>query len=328
MSWTARALIAGAALVAAVGGGRLVHSEVRLASHEARRDQTDRREQLLAAETARTASLQLALAEAGLQVRRAEEALTGMRAEMGRAEAELLAAEAQSAADAQRLGELRAREQELAAELALAREASQVSAEQRAALAGQVERLSDDLAAQRAALAQAEEQARTRQGELSLARGRVEELEAAIREARGDAERAAGRAESRARELEEARQALARAEERTRQDQALLARLRAEGVKVDRLGGLRPVPAVRAMVLRVDGQALPMEVLVDVGSRVGLEAGDRLWVVRGAQEVARLEVSEVRPDSATARVVQGDRNSAPRPGDTVLSWRPGQPSPP
>lgn len=335
MSWTSRALIAGAALITAVGGGRLVQSEVRLASHEARRPQTDRRDALLAAETARTASLELALAEADVRAGRAADAVTGLRAEMGRAEAELLAAEAElqtvearSRADAERLAALRAREQTLTDELQRAAAEAARAGEQRQTLQGEVERLSGALHEQRQAVARAEAQVRTSEGELAAARGRAGELEAALREARGDAERALGRAEARARELDQARTELSRYQEQLRQEQALLERLRAEGVKVDRLGGARPIPAVRAMILRTDPQALPMEVLIDAGARAGLETGDRLWVLRGSQEVARLELSEVRPDSSTARVVRGDRQSPPHPGDVVVSWKPGQQPPP
>jgi hypothetical protein len=105
--------------------------------------------------------------------------------------------------------------------------------------------------------------------------------------------------------------------------QQVLRRLKEAGVNVGRLSGERPMPALTAVVVRVDAEALPLEVLVDVGSSSGVELGDLLYVIREGREVARVEVIEVLGGVSRARLVHGVRGLELRSGEDVTSVKPG-----
>lgn len=300
-------------MAVAAGGGRLAWNEVRLAGHTVQLDERDALHRRLTDEAARLSRLELELAEARSERERAAErsrassaAVASIRGELGRAEAELIEAERRATKDERALAELRTRRDELDRALGQAKEESRTREEARQALAVRAEGLEQELSL-----------ART---DLQAARGRLDGLSRELAEARSATEREAARAAESQREL-------ARAAQSARQSEELLQNLQRAGVNVDRLGGRRPLAALRGMVLRVDLQAIPPELLVDAGKDAGLEPGDRLWVVRHGRELARLEVADVRADSSTARVVQGERQSPPRPGDAVISWKPGTPEP-
>ena len=98
-----------------------------------------------------------------------------------------------------------------------------------------------------------------------------------------------------------------------------LAKLEAAGVNVERLSGARPLPALQAVILRVDGEAVPPRVVIDAGSSQGLMRGDVLHVVRNGRSVGRVEVDEVQARLSTARLVEGARGLVLQPGDTIRS---------
>lgn len=79
------------------------------------------------------------------------------------------------------------------------------------------------------------------------------------------------------------------------------------------------MPDVRGKVVKVDLEALPPVLLIDVGAHDGIAVGDELSILRDAREVARLEVAEVRDRLASARLLQADRGLRLRPGDVVAS---------
>ena len=56
-------------------------------------------------------------------------------------------------------------------------------------------------------------------------------------------------------------------------------------------------------------------VIVDIGEKRGLRAGDTLGVYRGVDYIARLEVLQVRPDIAAADLKE--QSAQVKVGDTV-----------
>lgn len=217
----------------------------------------------------------------------------------------------------------------------------------RRVLEGQLERA-------RALVADQGRELRTQARDLALERARVEALETSLAEEqrrlaearaqlrRGEREQRATRGErdrlrgelAREREAHRATRAklAAAADEATRAEARLkaeakraalaedtLAKLEAAGVNVERLSGARPLPALRAVILRVDPEAVPPRVVIDAGSSQGLMPGDVLHVVRDGRSVGRVEVDEVQARLSTARLVEGTRGLVLRPGDTIRS---------
>ncbi|MCO5165138.1 MAG: hypothetical protein M9894_02065 [Planctomycetes bacterium] len=319
-----RALPWAAAAVVVGGGARLAHDQVRLAGVSQQAASLEGRLSQQAGEAQRAARLELDLAVLREDARAREDQLARARA---------------------RVGDLEVAVEEAAAALAAleaARDEARARAEAHGGALGEARR---DLAAREADLGQARREldARTRllreveaaaaeqARELGRVRGALMSTEAALEVAtqRGAALEADLTAERRlAREraeavatlhdkLGEAEAALREVDARARRDAERLARLARAGVNVARLTGERPMPDVRALVVQVDLDVVPPLVVFDAGDGAGVERGDVLVVRRDGNEVARLEVDEVRGHYSAARVVRAQRGVRVRPGDQV-----------
>jgi hypothetical protein len=309
-----RVALGGGALLAFLGGGaRLAHVEVGRTDRQA--ELTSLREQAAfrQSEAAHAGALQLELSQLRLATSGAAQELQEAQAEVARLDAALLALEdRQAAAERAAADALQAQRDESQRRLtdteALRAEA-QALAEARAVALTRLER----------ALEAVRAEANARQAELEQARSRSARLaadlsanQATLEQTARDLERAVG-------ELDDVETRLAGALSRAQEAERALATLRAAGVNVDRLTGVDPMPDVRAKVVKVDAQATPPVLLVDVGSGAGLAVGDELYVVRDGREVARLSIEEVRERLSSARLQHADRGVRLRPGDLVRS---------
>lgn len=352
-----RKVLAVAVTAAAVGGGRLLHDEVRLASGarpssslvgqtlEARRAsqlvldlayaRKDKRD--LEAAHAAVTSQALALAATLAETRGAHAATEAI---LGQAREELQ----RTQQDGARLGAaLEAARQEVAAreDVLRARQAdldttrSDLSAAHRDLLAAElrarelardVEGAREQAQALGVTVARLEARALDERRNLSKVEG---ELEGARRERVELVSRLAAADETRRRkeaEAEELRGRLTTAErerdargERARAAEEALAKVARSGVNVDRLTGARPLPNVTALVVQVDLEVVPPVVLIDAGATAGLERGDRVSIQRAGQTVAEVELDDVRPQLASGRVVRGQRGLRLRPGDAATT---------
>ena len=278
-----KAFVAGGILIGILGGVRLVTNEVTLASRQAETDGL----RLKAEQRDREAQRVILL----------ERELHASKSELQASSARYQASAAEVAALASRVGTLGAELGDYASaqqELEQARERTQGLAEAHARAEAQADLLAGKL---RAAEAQAElheqELARTR-AEIGHLTGRVKDLASDLGVERTRANRSEGQLEQ----------------------------LESAGVNVARLTGERPMPRISAIVLDVDLAALPPVVLVDAGRSEGLEVRDLLYVRRNGQDVASLEVVEVRDDMSSTHVSQAARGVQPRTGDRVIS-KPG-----
>ncbi|MBX3471425.1 MAG: hypothetical protein KF878_31530 [Planctomycetes bacterium] len=319
LPWAAGALVLG-------GGARLAHDEVRLvgvvhqaASLEGRlsqqageaqraarleldlallRDEARVREGRLAEATARVDALSAAVEEAAAALASLEAARDEARARAEATGGALTAAHSDLAA---READLAHARRELNARTSLLREIEAAAAEQ----ARELGRVRGALVTTQAALDVAAERGATLEADLTaerrLARERGEAL-ASLHDRLGEAE-----------------VALRSAEARAQRDAARLERLARAGVNVARLTGERPLPDIRALVVQVDHDAVPPTVVFDAGDGAGVERGDVFVVRRDGNEVARLEVDEVRGHYSAARVVRAQRGARVRPGDQVRS---------
>ncbi len=295
-----------AGLSVCLGGGRLAVNEVQLASEEARvhglelkaaeADRDRRRVILLEHESS-------ALAESAATLNReldlSHTQAAGLKGQLRVSQSKAVAAHLDATQTQERLEtELQRTRTVLGAELdasiALAKTRLQELDTARAHANRQAE-----------ALTGANALVRERERQRDVARRAVE----AERKEHGDTEL---RLSATAKRLQESE---AIATERAR----LLKILESAGVNVDRLSGERPMPRVSAVIVHVDAEASPMEVLIDAGNASGLEVGDRLFVIRGEREIACLEVFAVHPDVSATRLVRGERKLRLRPGDDVTS---------
>lgn len=317
--WAAAALVAG-------GGARLALDEVRLVG--VTREATSLRGRLehQATEAQRAARLELDLAVLREEARARQEEL-----EAATRQAAALRASVDEAAAA--VAALEAARERLTSEKAAAEGLAASRAAELTALGRRLTQVETDLTSARGELAStrrryeevqaiATEQAR----ELGRLRGSLVSTEAALEVARQHeaaledelaAERRAAR--ERAATLAELHDRLGELEARAARDAERLERLARAGVNVARLTGERPMPQVRALVVQVDVDAVPPTVVVDVGDAAGIEPGDVLVIRRDGQEIARLEVDEVRGPYSSARVVRAQRGLRLRPGDQVRS---------
>lgn len=322
------------ALVFVGGGVRLAYDEVRIAGEVARVRGLEEKAALADEDRRRVIELERAVAAASARAGALESELSLQRAAVARLEQRLTA---ERAAAAERLAATR---QAAAAELAQARaEAARRLAESQAAAKAAAERaraaLERALAERDRAAGIAEERARkvaALERDLEDALAALAEREDALAEARRAAEGARQQASAAQREVRSCRERVAALEhdlaavrERAERAAKTLRRLEEAGVNVARLSGQRPMPALTGVVVRVDGDALPPEVLVDLGRAAGLEVGDRLYVLRGGKAVARLEVVEVLASVSRARLVHGERGLVLRSGDDVTSVAPSVP---
>ncbi len=315
--WAAAALVAG-------GGARLAVDEVRLVG--VTREASSLRGQLehQATEAQRAARLELdvAMLREEARARRDELAATTRQAETLRASVDEAAAA---------VAALEATRDRLEAERTAAEGLASTRADELSALGARLEQVQVDLTAARRDLTssrrrldEVQEIAAEQARELGRLRGNLVSTEAALdlarqREATLEEELAAERraARERAAALAELHDRLGELEARAARDAGRLEQLARAGVNVARLTGERPMPQVRALIVQVDPDAVPPTVVIDVGDPAGIERGDVLVVRRDGQEVARLEVDEVRGQYSAARVVRAQRGVRLRPGDQV-----------
>lgn len=306
-----------AVLTVLLGTGRLAMDEILLAGSDARMRGLEQRadgagrdryrlvrlEQEVEAERKRVADLDARAESSARQVAALNSSLVTSRVELATLEQD-------SRANADRLQTaLRETEQLLARRQAALRELEAVSEERKRAL-----EMAESLAAEREReLADAQ----------ALATQRAESLAKTRAEARALDQKLAGKE----RELGRVEGDLRTAVRRTERSEAVLSRLESAGVNVARLSGQRPMPRISAVVVRVDGDAMPPTVLIDVGRDSGIEVRDVLYLLRGGAVVATLEVSEVGEQVSSAKVIQGQRGLKLRAGEDVSSVRP-QVSPP
>lgn len=317
--WAAAALVAG-------GGARLAVSEVGLV--EVTREASSLRGRLehQTTEAQRAARLELDLAVLREEARARQE-------ELAAADRQAAALRASVDEAAAAVSSLEATRDRLAAEKAAAEGLATTRAAELDRAARQLAAVDADLSSARRELVErqrrydevqaiAAEQAR----ELGRLRGTLVSTEAALEVARQHeaaledelaAERRAAREKAAA--LSDLHDRVGELEARARRDAERLERLARAGVNVARLTGERPMPVVKALVVQVDPEAVPPAVVVDVGDAAGIEPGDVLVVRRDGQEVARLEVDEVRGPYSAARVVKALRGVRLRPGDQVRS---------
>lgn len=327
-----RTLAVGAATLVLGGGARLAVDEVRLVGVTSEATHLRGRLDQQATEAQRAARLELDLAV----LREEGRALAAARADADRRLDDLERSSETARAEVAALEVARDRAAAIASESAAA--ATEAAARARA--------LDEQLAAARAYLdvrAGELEEARelaiaqaTRAEDLSLelsttiaaldvARAREASLEGELEgERRVARERAAALVGLNGR-LVEVEATLAQTQARARRETERLERLARAGVNVARLTGERPMPEVKALVVQVDADAVPPTVVLDAGEAAGLERGDVLIVLRDGQELARLEVDEVRGPYSSARVVRGQRGARVRPGDQVRSRTAGGP---
>lgn len=317
--WAAAALVAG-------GGARLAVDEVRLvgASREAASLRGKLEHQATEAQRAARLELDLALLREEARARQAD--LDATRREVATLRGSLDEATAAVAA-------LEVERERLTDDLTGARELASARAAELSQLGRRLAAVERDLGEAREALALArrllveQEQIAAEQAqELGRLRGDLASTQAALdlarqREARLDEELLVERRQARekAAALAELSDRLGELEASARRDAERLERLARAGVNVPRLTGERPMPDVRALIVSVDPDAVPPAVVVDVGEAAGIERGDVLVVRRDGQEVARIEVDEVRGQYSAARVVRAARGLRLRPGDQVRS---------
>jgi chromosome segregation ATPase len=234
-----------------------------------------------------------------------EEVLSQVRASLTRARARRLRLERQLVEAGDLVAKQRRELRDQARELALER--------------ARLEALETTLAEDQRRLAEARAQLRRSQREQRAAQAASERLRGEL--AQEQRAHALTRAQLTAAERETAQAGLRlRAEvKRAAAAEGTLAKLEAAGVNVERLSGARPLPALQAVVLRVDPDAVPPRVVIDAGSSQGLMQGDVLHIVRNGRSVGRVKVDEVQGRLSTARLIEGTRGLVLRPGDTIRS---------
>ncbi len=350
-----RKVLAVGVTAAAVGGGRLLHDEVRLARpassdlvgqrREARRAsqlvidlayaREDRRK--LEASHAAVTSEALALAATLRETRGAHAATEGVlgqaRQELARTQAEerrlgtALGAAGQEVAA--REAALRSRQADLdstCSDLAAAQRGLEAAELRARELAREVEGAREQAEALGVAVARLEARALDERANLAKVEG---DLEGARRERVELVSRLTAADETRRRreaEAEELRGKLATAERerdargaRARAAEEALAKVARSGVNLDRLTGARPLPSISALVVQVDVDVVPPVVMIDAGSSSGLERGDRISIQRAGQQLAEVELDDVRPQLASGRVIRGQRGLRLRPGDAATT---------
>ena len=80
-----------------------------------------------------------------------------------------------------------------------------------------------------------------------------------------------------------------------------------------------PEPAPEGTVLSVRERDTGPSVEITMGSNVGVRVGDGFHIARGDRYMGRIEITEVRPDSSTARCTGWFWRLPPQKGDRVFS---------
>ncbi|MCA8922869.1 MAG: hypothetical protein KDD82_13730 [Planctomycetes bacterium] len=315
--------VAATALLALGGGSRLIYNEVRLASavgitpaqERYRQDEATRASRLaieLAAAQGSISALETAVAAAESQAQGAERRVQTLTAELETARADF------GATLSQRSARIAGLESELGRAEAEQREAAEALAARERELGAARETLSS-LEAERERLRRLTEELDRQAKFLAQELTQREEALQASAEARDAVQQDLARTRE---HLDATQTELATALKRAGDTEAVLAALRDAGVDVARLSGADPMPMVRGFVVRVDTSSVPPVVLVHVGARSGLRAGDQLYVVRRGRRVATLEVDALQEDICTTRIVAGGRGLQLAPRDEVFSWEP------
>jgi len=315
--------VAVVALAAVGGSGRLVYNEVRLASVSSVSSAQAHYRQADATRASRL-TLELAAAEGSISALRSDVATATSAADTAQARVEQLQGELGAArADFEAtVGERNQRIEALSASLDDAtreRDATASALKQRVSELERAEASLATLERERAALAQQNTELDRQAKYLAQELSRREE---ALQRVSAEREQVQARLKAAHQNLDATQTELAEALKRAGETEAVLKAVQDAGVDVDRLSGADPMPLVRGFVVKVDTAAVPPVVLVHVGARAGLRAGDQLYVVRKGRRVATLEVDAQQEDICTTRVVAGERGLTLAPRDEVFSWEP------
>jgi len=118
---------------------------------------------------------------------------------------------------------------------------------------------------------------------------------------------------------------LASSRSKLQENESAFMALRKTGINVERRAGLTKAPALTATIVKVDFVTVPPRVVIDVGSKQGIELDELFYLIRDGKLIGKGRVGRVTADSCLAtisearsglRIQTGDRAStrAPRPG--------------